>query len=155
MSIAPIVQKVTVAASPERAFRAFTRNMGRWWAPHASIGAKPFIDVVMEPRVDGRWFERDEDGSEAEWGRVIAWAPPHRLLLAWQIDAAFRYDPDLVTEVELLFEPVPAGTLVTLTHRHLERFGPSAEATAAKLGSGWPGLVQRFATFAEEETAHE
>jgi hypothetical protein len=62
------------------------------------------------------------------WGRVLAWDPPGRLLLAWQIDADWRYDPDLESEVEVLFRELgPKRTRVELEHRKLEAFGDKAE----------------------------
>jgi uncharacterized protein YndB with AHSA1/START domain len=151
MTIAPIVQSVTVAVPPDRAFALFTGSMGRWWQRGKTIGAKPHVEIVMEPRPDGRWFERDEDGAETDWGRVLAWQPPARVLLGWHLDASFAYDPELETEVEITFVPDDAGTRVTLTHRNLERFGESAERVASQLGGGWPTLVQAFADYAEEQ----
>jgi uncharacterized protein YndB with AHSA1/START domain len=151
MSIAPIVQSVTVAVPPDRAFTLFTGSIGRWWKRGMTIGAKPHEEVVIEPHAGGRWFERDEDGAETEWGRVLAWEPPDRVLLGWQIDAAFKYDPDLTTEVEVTFVPDDTGTRVTLTHSRLERFGDSAERIAAQLGGGWPGLLQLFADLTEKD----
>ncbi len=59
---------------------------------------------------------------------MLAWEPPLRLLLAWQINANWKYDPDLVTEVEVTFTPVEGGaTRVDLEHRNLERFGDKIE----------------------------
>jgi len=151
MTIAPIVQSVTVSVPPDRAFALFTGSMGRWWQRGKTIAAKPHVEIVIEPRPEGRWFERDEDGTETDWGRVLAWDPPGRVLLGWQLDASFKFDPDLTTDVEITFVPEGGGTRVTLTHRHLERFGDSAERVASQLGGGWPTFVQMFADFAEEQ----
>ncbi len=101
MTIKPVVKTVTVKASPERAFEAFTANMGQWWPKTHTIGAAPFEAVVMEPRVGGRWYERAADGAETNWGKVLAWDPPRRFVLAWQISADWAYDPNLMTEVEV------------------------------------------------------
>jgi uncharacterized protein YndB with AHSA1/START domain len=151
MSIEPIVKSLTVTLPPERAFALFAGDIGRWWAPGMHIAPEPFAEIVIEPRSGGRWFERDAAGAECDWGEVLDWNPPHRLLLGWKIDAGFAFDRDLVTEVEVIFEDVPdGGTRVTLTHRNLERFGPSAEKVRAQLAGGWPTLVERFAVFAEE-----
>ena len=151
MTIAPIVKSVSVAVPPERAFALFAGDIGRWWAPNMHIAPEPFTEIVIEPRTGGRWFERDAAGAECDWGKVLAWEPPARLLLAWQLDAGFAFDPDLITEVEVAFEPEGTGSRVTLTHRHLERFGPSAERIAGQLAGGWPGLVERFANYVQEE----
>lgn len=149
MTIAPIERTVTVKAPPSRAFEAFTTDMVRWWPKAHNIAAKPFAAIVLEPRPGGRWFERAEDGAETNWGKVLAWEPPGRLLLAWQIGGDWKFDSDLVTEVELTFAGTEDGaTKVTLTHRNLERFGDSAQKMADQLGGGWGGLLQGFADFA-------
>ena len=143
MTIESIVQTVRVKAPPSRAFALFTQEMGRWWK--AGIGKQIFTDVVMEPYVGGRWFERSADGVETDWGRVLAWEPPARLLLAWQLNAKFEFDAHFVTEVEVVFAAVDGGTtMVTLEHRNLEFFGESADTIAGKLRSGWLGMLDRY-----------
>ena len=150
MTIAPIRRSVKVKAPPQRAFELFTRDIGRWWSKGSTIGAKPHVDIVIEPRAQGRWFERDEDGVECQWGKVLAWEPPGRLLLGWQLNSAFRYDPDMLTEVELTFEPAPdGGTMVTLEHRNLEQFGDAAQRVAEQVGGGWPRHLKEYAEFVD------
>ena len=56
-----------------------------WCALAYSIGGSPQKTVVLEPRIAGRWYEVGEDGRECDWGEVLAWEPPGRLLLAWRI----------------------------------------------------------------------
>ena len=144
---APVRKSIRVQVPPARAFEVFTAGMGRWWPGSHSINTSPLREVVMEPRVGGRWFERGEDGSECTWGRVLAWEPPTRLLLAWQIDAAWRHDPSLVTEVEVRFLPDgPDATQVELEHRGIERLGAGAEAIRGALDSpaGWSDLLRAF-----------
>ncbi|KRB52520.1 SRPBCC family protein [Phenylobacterium sp. Root700] len=145
---APIRRAVTVKASQERAFRIFTSDIGRWWPSTHHIGAAPYKANVLEPRQGGRWYEIGEDGSEADWGHVLAWEPPSRLLLAWQLDAQHRFDPTLVTEVEVLFTPQDDGrTRVELEHRLLERYGEDAQKVADSVGSpnGWGRVLELFA----------
>lgn len=147
MTIKPVVKTVTVNASPERTFEAFTANMGQWWPKGHTIGAAPFEAVVMEPRAGGRWYERAADGAETNWGKVLAWEPPRRFVLAWQISADWAYDPNLMTEVEVRFEPNADGTAVTLEHRRLELFGERAQAMADQFDGGWVGVIQHFVDF--------
>ncbi len=147
IKVAPVRQHIRVAATPERAFEIFASRMGRWWNPSHSINASPQKDVVIEGRAGGRWFEVGGDGSECEWGKVLVWDPPARLVLAWQLNAEWKYDSALVTELELQFAPDGAGfTRVDLEHRNLERYGEKAEAVAASLSSpdGWGGLLRRY-----------
>lgn len=145
---APVRRAVTVKTSPERAFRIFTADIGRWWPTTHSVGAAPYKASVIEQRVGGRWYEVSQDGSETDWGHVIAWEPPARLILAWQLDAQQRFDPDFVTEVEVTFTPEGEGhTRVELEHRLLERYGEAAQRIADSVGSpnGWGRVLERFA----------
>ena len=85
---------VTVKAPPAVAWRVFTERMGTWWPlAHYKIGKAKAVDAVIEPRVGGRWYERGDDGSTCDWGRVLAWEPPSRLVLSWDISADWQYDP--------------------------------------------------------------
>ena len=155
MSIAPIRREVTVKTSPARAFDAFTKEMIRWW-PNYAIGANPYVAIEIEPHEGGRWYERDADGAETQWGKVLTWDPPGRLVLAWQIDATFKHDPKVMTEVELTFTAQPDGTtLVDFEHRKLELLGESAERAAEQMRGGWVGIIDAFAAFASSTATEE
>jgi uncharacterized protein YndB with AHSA1/START domain len=138
---------LSVDAPIERAFAVFTDGFGRWWPASHHIGRTDMIDAVIEPRSGGRWYERNADGSECDWGHVIAWEPPGRVLLAWQLDADWRYDPELITEVEVRFDADGERTRVTLEHRHLERMGARADEVRRAIDSpeGWRGILTRYA----------
>lgn len=150
--IAPIVQSIIVKAPPAKAFHLLTSQMGRWWPKTHTLGKAPFVDVIMEPRAGGRWFERDAEGNETNWGKVLAFEPPSRVLLAWQINCDWGYDPDVLTEVEVTFTAHDGGTRVTLEHRNLERFGRDAAALAEKLRGGWPGVLAEFGGYADAQS---
>lgn len=150
MTIAPIRHAVHVKAAPPKAFEIFTGQIGRWWPKGNGVGAKPLVEVVLEPRVGGRWVERDADGHETQWGQVLVWAPPGRLVLAWQLNREMRFDPDLITEVELTFAAADGGgTDVRLEHRNLERFGQDGAKWIASIGGGWSQKLGEFAAFAD------
>jgi uncharacterized protein YndB with AHSA1/START domain len=152
MTIAPIVRTVQVKAAPSRAFELFVNHMQDWWPKGRTIGKNPHVTVVVEPKIGGQWFERDADGAETHWGKVLDWEPPARILLGWQINSQWTYDPDFLTELELTFTPVQeGGTLVTLEHRNLERFGADAQRHADMLGGGWPGYLAEFVKYADSQ----
>ena len=144
---APVRKSIVVKASAEKSFTTFTSRIGRWWPRSKSIGSAPQADVVLEPGVGGRWYERGNDGSECQWGKVLHWQPPERLVLAWQISADWKFDPALVTEVEITFTPLSAGeTRVDIEHRHLERLGDKAAGVRDAFDSedGWNGVLKGF-----------
>jgi uncharacterized protein YndB with AHSA1/START domain len=106
----------------------------------------------VEGKVGGRCYTEQEDGTESDWGRVLVWEPPHRIVLAWQItpepEWGYQPDPAQSSEVEIRFSPVPSGgTRVDLEHRHFERHGSGAPTmrTAVDSPNGWTGVMQLFA----------
>ncbi len=154
-NLEPVRHQVTVDAPPDRAFRVFA-DQARWWPRDKHIGKTDVETIVLEPRSGGRWFERGTDGAECDWGKVLVWDPPKRLVLAWQLNSQFQYDPSLITEVEVTFTPAVGGrTLVALEHRNLDRFGAAAEAVRSAISSpgGWPGIIGDFAKAAAQTGA--
>ena len=150
---APVRKSVHVGAPPDRAFKVFTAGIGRWWPKSHHIGTADLDLQVIEPKAGGRWYERGIDGSECDIGKVLVWQPPTRLVLAWQVSAAWKFDPGLVTEVEVRFiADGPNSTRVELEHRDLERYGESADGFRATIDSpeGWTGILQLFKQAAEQ-----
>ena len=146
--------EVVVEATPDRAFRVFTEKAENWWPPDHHIGKAPLKNVMMERRENGRWYEVGTDGSQCDWGRVLVWDQPKRLVLAWQLTSQWQFDKEFVTEVEVNFTPVDkTRTRVALEHRNLERFGMAEEAVRKSIESpdGWPGIIKRFAAAAESQ----
>ena len=140
--------EVVVDAPADRAFRIFTEKMATWWPQSHHIAPTPMKNVILEQRPKGRWAEVDADGKETQWGHVLVFDPPKRLVLAWQLNAEWAFDPNLVTEVEVNFTPAGNGrTRVALEHRNLERFGALEEQVKKSVGSdgGWPLLLRAFA----------
>jgi uncharacterized protein YndB with AHSA1/START domain len=144
---------VSVKASPDVAWRVFTEKMGTWWplATH-KIGKAKAVDAVIEPHVGGRWYERGDDGSTCDWGRVLAWEPHSRLVLSWDISADWQHDSQLKTEVEVRF--IAEGnesTRVELEHRHLDRYETRRDEMRGIFDSegGWSGLLASFAQAAQ------
>jgi uncharacterized protein YndB with AHSA1/START domain len=147
--IPPITGAVTVAVPPAKAFEVFTGSVGAWWPHRYHIGAAEVADVVLEPGVGGRWYERGVDGSECDWGRVLVWEPPHRVVFTWQITGHWRFDPDpaRASEIEARFTAEGAElTRVEVEHRHFERLeGGQAVTDAINGGGGWALLLAGFA----------
>jgi uncharacterized protein YndB with AHSA1/START domain len=145
----PLGGTVTVNTSLERAFQFFTGSLTAWWPAEYHIGTAEMAEVVMEPRVGGRWFERGVDGSECDWGRVLAWEPPDRVVVTWQINGQWQFDPDPAhaSEVNVRFTADgPGHTTVDITHEHVERLvGAKAVHEAFLEGGSWSAMLERFA----------
>jgi uncharacterized protein YndB with AHSA1/START domain len=140
---------VQVQAPPALAWRVFTEQMSTWWPlAHYKIGKANAVAAVIEPRVGGRWYERGDDGSTCQWGSVLSWEPPTRLVLSWDITADWQYDPTLKTEIEVRFLAEGADTTrVELEHRRLERYGARRDEMRRIFDTegDWGRLLQAFA----------
>ncbi len=148
MAIDPIRIAVEVDAEPEAAFGAFVDRFGEWWPRENSWSGGVLERIGIEPRVGGFCHEIGPYGFRLDWGRVIAWDPPHRVAFTWQIemDRAPQPNPAHASEVEVRFEPSDAGTLVTLVHdafiRHAVDGAAYRDALAAE--AGWPAILERY-----------
>ena len=142
-----IRRTVTVNADVEKAFVVFTESFASWWPAH-HINPNGYAGAYIEPRLGGRWFERAPDGSECDWGQVLAWEPPHLVRLSWQLNGEWEYDADpaRASEVEVRFTAEgPAITRVDLVHGKFER-AAHAEKLAEGVGgeAGWNGILRRY-----------
>jgi uncharacterized protein YndB with AHSA1/START domain len=147
-TIPAIHGSTTVGLPVDRAFRFFTESFGAWWPADYHIGQADLADAVLEPRVGGRWYERGVDGSECDWGRVLEWEPPRRLVVTWQINGEWQFDPDPAhaSEIEVRFTADgPGQTKVDLEHRHLDRLvNGQAIADTIGRGGGWSSVLETF-----------
>ena len=86
--IEAIRKTVLVDFTPDEAFDLFTTRIADWWPVRThSYGGDDVTNLVLEPKVGGRLYEVTDKG-EQDWGSVLAWEPPTRLLLDWQIGEA-------------------------------------------------------------------
>jgi uncharacterized protein YndB with AHSA1/START domain len=153
--IPPLNGTVTVAVPVDRAFHVFTASFNTWWPHQYHIGRAEIAEAVLEPREGGRWYERGVDGSECDWGRVLAWEPPHRLVVTWQINGQWQYDPDPdhASEIEVRFTADgPEQTVVELEHRLLDRLVDGRVLRDGITGGGgWGAILELFAKAAANE----
>jgi uncharacterized protein YndB with AHSA1/START domain len=151
-AIEPIRRVVTVPLAPESAFALFTGDFARWW-PTAYTWAGAALETIgIEPREGGLCFERGPHGFRCDWGRVLAWEPPRRLLFTWQISPQRvpQPDPAQASEVEVVFAPQGDATEVTLAHRHFARHGDGAAGYREGMASpeGWTYILAQYAAAA-------
>jgi uncharacterized protein YndB with AHSA1/START domain len=134
-----VVRKsILVDAPPEEAFRTFTEGLDGWWplATHSFAGDDATA-AVMEPRPGGRFYERDKSGGERDWGHVVAWEPPARIVLAWEIT-------EPATELELRFAAEADGTRLELEHRGWERLAEAGGEKRSGYDQGWDVVLGRY-----------
>ena len=142
---------VAVAIDPVAAFDLFTRATDLWWrrgVRFRAAGRAPSA-LHFEPRTGGRLFEEYEGDAGpclVEFGRIIAWEPPVRLVFEWRNT---NFTAGEKTEVEVSFAAIPSGTCVTVVHRgwaslpadHPVRHGMDTAAFIRTMGLWWGDLL--------------
>jgi len=121
-------RSIVVEAPQDKCFETFV-NMTSWWplGTH-TIGEAPARASIVQTRAGGRWYDVSKNGDEQDIGKVLAYEPPHRLLLSWEISCAWKHDENVASEIEVRFVPEsPTRTRIELEHRNLEVYGADAE----------------------------
>jgi uncharacterized protein YndB with AHSA1/START domain len=142
--------EIVVEAPIERAFQVFTEDFGSFKPPEHNLLLVEIAETVFEPRVGGNLYDRGVDGTECRWARVLAYEPPDRVVISWDISPQWQIetDPSKTSEVEVRFiAEAPDRTRVELEHRNLDRHGDGWEGVREGVAGadGWPLYLQRFA----------
>ncbi|WP_424681270.1 SRPBCC family protein [Frateuria sp. YIM B11624] len=142
--------QIVVEVPVERAFRVFTEQFDRIKPREHNLLGVEIAETVLETRVGGHVYDRGVDGSECRWARVLAYEPPHRLVISWDINPRWQLETnrEKTSEVEIRF--IAEGserTRVEIEHRHFERHGEGWEGVRESVRGegGWPLYLQRYA----------
>jgi uncharacterized protein YndB with AHSA1/START domain len=141
-----INHELSVHCSPERAFEVFTSGLPDWWpAEYTWSGKDALAEIGMESGAGGFCYECGPNGFRCDWGRVLTWDPPRRVVFTWQIGPNREPvpDPAKASEIEVRFREF----LVEFEHRGFERYGQPGQAYRDTLASpeGWPYILGCYA----------
>jgi hypothetical protein len=137
--IPPLTLEFEVAASPEHAFTTWVERPTLWWPSGHSMSGSPEA-IVFEPRVGGRIYERDAQGTEVAWGEVLVWAPPLRIEYLWHLFFA-RAE---ATQVAVTFTAVEHGTVVRLVQTGWDALGESGALRRERTINAWTTITAQY-----------
>lgn len=159
-----VLVALRVPVRAERAFAAFTEQIGDWWQPNGLFQFTPGRTgtLAFDPGPDGRLVETYPDGSSFVIGHIHAWEPPRRLVVSWR-HASFA--PDQETELHVRFDELedPAGTGAqtrvvvehfgwdTIPPEHAARHGFPLAAFQLRFAEWWQTLLRALAHVARSD----
>jgi glutathione S-transferase len=130
----------TIAANPERLFRAWTTasEFVRWWGPRGVICESADIDLCIGGAY--RIANRLPDGGLV-WisGTFEEIEPPHRLAFSWRVEPG----AEEVSRVVVTFQAVGEGTEVVVLHERIAR-----QEVRQDHEQGWTGCLEGLAKYA-------
>ena len=130
-----------VACSIEHAFDTWTGRASTWWPKEHTVSHEQGVEIVFEPRVGGRIYERTPGGREIDWGEIVEWDRPRRLRYLWHIAT----DPAHATDVEIVFRELPdATTRVEIEHGGWDRLGEIGPRWREANHAGWDGTLPAY-----------
>jgi uncharacterized protein YndB with AHSA1/START domain len=148
--LATVRHSIVVPVPVEAAFSAFTEQFDLIKPREHNLLGVEIAETVFERQVGGCLYDRGVDGSECRWARVLAYEPPQRIVISWDISPQWQIETDRerASEVEIRF--LAEGddrTTVQLEHRNLDRHGDGWQMLRDGIagGDGWPLYLQRFA----------
>lgn len=157
-----VSKNISVGAGQEKAFYAFAQQMTSWWPRRYTWSGADLNHIALEPEQGAAWYEVSESGErQPDWGRVLTWEPPSRLVLSWMIGAKRLPETDSshASEVEVTFTPEGEDrTRVDVNHRGFARHGEAWESYRDGMQSpeGWQTILAAYADYLHhQETQYE
>lgn len=141
--IEPLRLSLVVGCDAAHAFETWTTRASSWWPREHTASQERALEVVFEPRVGGRIFERTASGEEFDWGEITVWEPPHRVGYLWHISG----DRSAGTDVQIGFMRVTdSSTRVDIEHGGWDRLGAERGSQLRDVNvGGWNGVLPVFA----------
>jgi hypothetical protein len=130
-----IDQSVLLPLAPAQAFELFTQQISAWWPPDRRHLKDPDSQLFL--LADGHFYERAEDGTELDLGRVRLWDAPCRIVL----DFFMGTDAAHPTEVEIRFDAEAGGTRVSVRHQPRENSAALWDQRAAIFERSWAAVL--------------
>lgn len=140
---------VTVPLGTDAAFTMFVDELTLWWPREYTWSGQVLDTIAIEPRPNGRCFERGPHGFECDWGRVVEVERGSSIAFLWQISPsrAPEPDPSKASLVRVRFADAGSdGTHVELTHDGFDNHGSDSTAYRDGMASakGWPWILARY-----------
>ena len=139
-----IEQDVVIDAPRDRVWASLV-DVGGWWCHHET---DQHGELVLEPEIGGRFYERFGGDDGALWGTVIWMKKPEVLRLSGPVGM----DLPAHNVYEYALEAKGKTTVLHFTHRCVGLIDPEYPKA---YGGGWATLWTHLKAFAEKGTRYK
>lgn len=146
MTTLKVERSLTIAATPERVWKAWVHEMNAWWTKPYYNDHDRVTGLSMDPCLGGKYVEQwGTNGEGFLIGTITEWLPPLRLAYTWS-ESGWG---GVVTLVQIALEPDGnGGTHMSYVQSGFERL-PEPEKNREGYDYGCGELTTRLKSFIE------
>jgi uncharacterized protein YndB with AHSA1/START domain len=139
---------IEIEASPLRVFNAITNGVAIWWGRNYFESSEDAVDIVLESRVGGKFFERWSLDPKSHDGALLGTvvALKHGKLL--RLRGSFGMGDTLIQGL-VEYELFALGHATKLKFNH-QAFGQISEETKARYSTSWNDLLGSLKLYLED-----
>lgn len=152
MTDVPVKLEVDVPLPLEKAFDAFVHRFSQWWPAEYTWSQGVLESIDIEPLVGGRCTEFGPNGFQLDWGQVVDFESPGKIVFRWQIDPnrVPQPDPEKSSMVAVTFHATDSKTtILKLAHSEFDNHGVGSEGYREAMNSdmGWRYIINKYLTY--------
>ncbi len=138
-----------------KAFNSFF-ELNKWWPKEYTWSGETLEKIDIEPEVNGKCYEIGPKNFWLDWGRVLEYDYPNRIIFTWQISPARVPEPNdkRASEVKIGFISIDNfSTRIEFAHKNFSNHGDGWQTYLELLKSeeGWPYILNKYKTFCEKK----
>lgn len=137
-----IEQEVTIEAPIKRVFKGLTEDINDWW--EFRLGGKDSKRLILEPRMNGLFYEDFGNEQGVVWGTVIYFKEPEEIRLIGLLGMRGAVN----SHYSYKLEDRGSSTVLRLSHDTVGLLEPQWEEEHRK---GWEYLLGRLKEYAESK----
>lgn len=137
-----IEQEVTIEASIDRVFKGLTEDINDWW--EFRLGGKDSKQLILEPKMNGLFYEDFGNGQGAVWGTVIYYKEPEEIKLIGLLGMKGAVN----SHYSYKLEEIGSATVLRLSHDAVGLLEPQWEEEHRK---GWTYLLGKLKEYMESK----
>ena len=142
--VALVETEIQINAPRAQVYEAFVSDAANWF--YESEESRPHRTAVLEPKLGGKFYMRDETGEKAGDENLLAIITLVRPGRKLRMKGDFTMPHAMIANVTIAFEDEGNGTRVSISHRMIGEFD---DDLPAGFEEGWLDGLQKLKALVE------